>query len=96
MTTNNIDKSNVMSAVKRIKRYRQVWFVCWVPGAYSIALIFHALTGSLPPFFADIALILCWVGAGYIVSAVAYKKVVTPIYGQPMLRDILALELPTD
>lgn len=85
----------ILSAkLKSIRRRRTIWWACWVPGAYSLTLLFHWLTGELPPYFAGVLLMFVWVACGYIGSLIAYRNLMEPSLERPTFMDAVALRIP--
>jgi len=94
MNTVETDQHRLVARIARLRRLRQWWLVCWVPGAYFIYVGFHEWTNALIPYWAMVVLLVAWTSVGYGVSALQYRRIVTPVWGRPPLRDLLSLYSP--
>ena len=94
MSTVETGKQWLLARIARLRRLRQWWLVCWVPGAYFIYVGFHELTNALIPYWAMVVLLVAWISVGYGVSALLYRRIVTPVWGRPPLRDLISLYSP--
>ena len=96
MNSVETEKQLLVTRIARLRRLRQWWLICWVPGAYFIYVGFHELTNAFAPYWAMVVLLAVWTLVGYGVSAVLYRRIVTPAWDRPPFCDLISLYSPQE
>jgi hypothetical protein len=61
--------------VKKIKFWRNAWFIFWVPGGYFLYVCFHQLLAIELSYGVMLSIYLLWIVLGYAGSFIAYGRI---------------------